>query len=86
MVAPVTTWQSYNDWGGYSLYHGPPGARRSWAVSYDRPYQSTAKARQLFGASQIAVRAERLGIDLAYFTNVDLEASTTQHSGGHAPT
>ncbi len=84
LVAPVTTWQSYNDWGGYSLYHGPPGARRSWAVSYDRPYQSTAKARQLFGASQIAVRAERLGIDLAYLTNVDLEANPRSLSGARA--
>jgi hypothetical protein len=84
LVAPVTTWQSYNDWGGYSLYHGPPGARRSWAVSYDRPYSASVNARQLFGTSQIAVRAERLGIDLAYFTNVDLEASTRSLRGARA--
>ncbi len=36
----VTTWQAYNDWGGYSLYHGPGGSfsSRSRVVSFDRPY------------------------------------------------
>ena len=38
LVAPVTTWQAYNAWGGYSLYQGAPGDRRAWAVSFDRPY------------------------------------------------
>jgi hypothetical protein len=84
LVAPVSTWQSYNDWGGYSLYHGPPGLRRSWAVSYDRPYNSSGKVRVLFGASQIAVRAERLGIDLAYLTNVDLDANPRALRGARA--
>ena len=37
LVAPFTTYQAYNQWGGYSLYHGPDGDRRSWAVSFDRP-------------------------------------------------
>ena len=32
LVAPVTTWQAYNAWGGYSLYEGPDGTARSWAV------------------------------------------------------
>ncbi len=36
----VTTWQAYNDWGGYSLYFGPgtDPATRSTVVSFDRPY------------------------------------------------
>ena len=29
LVAPITTWQAYNEWGGYSLYAGPPGDRSS---------------------------------------------------------
>jgi hypothetical protein len=38
----VTTWQAYNDWGGYSLYTGPGGSfsARSRVVSFDRPYSS----------------------------------------------
>ncbi|MDP9185607.1 MAG: hypothetical protein M3O29_08075, partial [Actinomycetota bacterium] len=33
----VFTWQAYNDWGGYSLYHGPDGFdSRSRVVSFDR--------------------------------------------------
>ena len=30
-----TTWQAYNDWGGYNLYGGVDG--RAYAVSYNRP-------------------------------------------------
>ena len=29
LVAPVTTWQAYNEWGGYSLYDGADGDRRA---------------------------------------------------------
>ena len=29
LVAPVTTWQAYNAWGGYSLYEGPAGDREA---------------------------------------------------------
>ena len=40
VVAADTTWQAYNDYGGYSLYHGPDGrvGSRARAVSFDRPY------------------------------------------------
>jgi hypothetical protein len=73
LVAPVTTWQAYNQWGGYSLYDGPDGDRRSWAVSFDRPFHPTAGANDYRTAAiPIVVRAERLGIPLSYFTNVDL--------------
>jgi len=40
----VETWQAYNTWGGYDLYHGPGGVadynNRSLAVSLDRPYDA----------------------------------------------
>ncbi len=74
LVAPITTWQSYNDWGGYSLYVGPPGDRRAWAVSYDRPYPApgAGAGSRLHGLAQTAVLAERLDVRLAYFTNVDI--------------
>ena len=76
LILPVTTWQAYNDWGGYSLYHGPGGQNdfnnRSVAVSFDRPY--TADGASDFVGSQLPLiaHAERLGIPLAYATDVDL--------------
>jgi hypothetical protein len=72
LVAPVTTWQAYNSWGGYSLYEGPSGDRRAWAVGFDRPYKAPGAGQMLFGVVPVVVRAERLGIPTAYFTNVDI--------------
>lgn len=82
LVAPTVTWQAYNDWGGYSLYHGPaPDVRRSWAVSFDRPYEAPGAARVLFSALPVIARAERLGIGLAYLTDVDLDLQPTALAG-----
>jgi len=72
LVAPVATWQAYNDWGGYSLYRGPSGDRRSWAVSFDRPYPAPGAGKLLFGDLPVVVLAERLNIPLAYMTNLDV--------------
>jgi hypothetical protein len=75
LVAPVTTWQAYNEWGGYSLYDGPVGAR-SHAVSFDRPYNGATGANDFRTAAvPIIVQAEKLGIELSYFTNVDLHTT-----------
>ncbi len=73
LVFPVTTWQAYNDWGGYSLYEGAGADRRSWAVSFDRPYPAPGAIEMLFGAMPVAVAAERAGVPLAFFTNIDLD-------------
>lgn len=74
LVAPVTTWQAYNQWGGYSLYAGPSGDRRSWAVSFDRPFNGATGANDYRTAAiPVVVQAERLGIPLSYYTNVDLD-------------
>lgn len=73
LVSPVTTWQAYNAWGGYSLYEGPSGDRESWAVSFDRPYNGATGANDYRTAAiPIILRAERTGEPLSYFTNVDL--------------
>ena len=73
LVSPVTTWQAYNAWGGYSLYSGANGDRRSHAVSFDRPYQGTTGANDYRTAAiPIILRAERSGVPLSYFTNLDL--------------
>ncbi len=75
LVAPVTTWQAYNAWGGYSLYEGPDGEARSWAVSFDRPFGGYMGANDFRTAAfPIVVRAEQLGVPLSYFTNVDIHA------------
>ncbi len=59
LVAPVTTWQAYNAWGGYSLYEGPDGDRRSYAVSFDRPYNGATGANDYRSAAIPAIiRAE----------------------------
>lgn len=73
LVAPITTWQAYNRWGGYSLYEGPTGDRNSYAVSFDRPYNGATGANDYRTAAiPIIIRAERTGVALSYFTNVDL--------------
>lgn len=82
LVAPVTTWQAYNSFGGYSLYAGREGDRRAWAVSFDRPYEGVLGANDFRTAFvPVVLRAERLGIPLAYFANVDLHARPTRLTG-----
>ncbi|MET1058920.1 MAG: N,N-dimethylformamidase beta subunit family domain-containing protein [Nocardioides sp.] len=75
LVAPVTTWQAYNRWGGYSLYDGPAGDRRAWAVSFNRPYHLAPGANDFRSALlPVVVLAEKTGVPLSYYTNVDLDA------------
>jgi hypothetical protein len=86
LVAPVTTWEAYNGWGGHSLYSGPEGDRRSWAVSFDRPFTLATGANDYRTAAiPVIVRAERLrreeGIALSYFANVDLDADPSVLDG-----
>ena len=75
LVTPVTTWQAYNEWGGHSLYAGPTGDRRAWAVSFDRPYYRVGGMNSFRTAVMpIVVRAEASGVPLSYFSNLDLHA------------
>ncbi|NYE35077.1 hypothetical protein F4692_000181 [Nocardioides cavernae] len=76
LVAPVTTWQAYNQWGGYSLYAGANGDSQSHAVSFDRPYNGATGANDYRTAAlPIVVRAEATGVPLSYFTNIDLHTT-----------
>ena len=84
LVAPVATWQAYNDWGGYSLYAGPPGDRRAWAVSFDRPYPAPGAGEMRFGVLPVVVAAERAHVPLAYLTDVDLDADPDVLTGARA--
>jgi hypothetical protein len=84
LVAPVTTWQAYNDWGGYSLYVAPAGRTRSWAVSYNRPFPAPGAGAFLYGVLPVVERAERAGVPLAYLTNVDIDSDPKALHGATA--
>src|SRR2546426_709226 len=74
-----TTWQAYNNYGGYSLYEAPannPGnLSRAYKVSYNRPFNTRALSNGedfLFNAEYPMVRwLEANGYDVSYFTDVD---------------
>ena len=79
----VTTWQAYNLWGDYSLYYGPTSrggqsfATRARVVSFDRPYPMTwASGAADFVGNELPLlmHLESLGLDLTYWTDVDLHA------------
>jgi len=67
-------WQAYNKWGGYSTYAGANGsmATRARVVSFDRPYDAGGGAADFLGEAQVIAQAEKLGLKLAYLTDVDL--------------
>jgi hypothetical protein len=76
LINAVTTWQAYNAWGGYNAYHGPGGLNdfddRARVVSFDRPYQGDGSADFIGLELPVLAHAERLGLDLAYATDIDL--------------
>jgi N,N-dimethylformamidase beta subunit-like protein len=85
VLCDVTTWQAYNTWGGYDLYAGPGGsANRSYAVSFDRPYAGNG-AQWFLSFDQPAIAlAERIGVPLAYETDVELDADPGLLAGARA--
>ncbi|WP_239381727.1 N,N-dimethylformamidase beta subunit family domain-containing protein [Frankia sp. CIT1] len=86
LLAAVTTWQAYNAWGGYSLYHGPKGfADRARAVSFDRPYDYGDGAADFTGnEAPVIILAEKLGLPVAYATDIDLHADPALLDGARA--
>jgi hypothetical protein len=84
----VSTWQAYNTWGGYDLYNGPGGisdyTNRSLAVSLDRPYDASGAYMFLYHERKLVELAERLGLPLAYATNLDIAADPHLLSGASA--
>ncbi|HZX99104.1 MAG TPA: N,N-dimethylformamidase beta subunit family domain-containing protein [Dermatophilaceae bacterium] len=77
LLDAVTTWQAYNAWGGYSLYHGPAGgddfSHRSRAVTFDRPYDGVGASDFLGNELPAISFAEHAGLPLAYATDVALD-------------
>jgi len=84
----VETWQAYNTWGGYDLYHGPGGAadyaNRSYAVSLDRPYDANGAYMFLWHEQKFIALAERSGLELAYTTSMDIDADPHLLDGASA--
>ena len=70
----VTTWQAYNQWGGRNQYVGPDGRleTRSRVVSFDRPYPGNGASEFLGNEYPLVRLVERLGLDVTYWTNIDL--------------
>ncbi len=69
-----TTWQAYNNWGGYSLYTPNYPDGRGLAVSYNRPIISRGVnfADYYFGVDFAMSRfLERNGYDVSYTTGID---------------
>jgi hypothetical protein len=81
----VTTWQAYNLWGGYDLYEGKNGSggsdfeHRARIVSFDRPYQMGAGSGDFLGNEfPLISLVESLGLDVTYWTDVDLHQRGAQ--------
>jgi hypothetical protein len=75
VMAGVTTWQAYNDWGGRNLYWGPYGVpeTRSRVASFDRPYDGGDGASGfLTGELPLVSLLEKAGLDATYWTDIDL--------------
>ncbi len=76
LMSAVTTWQAYNAWGGADLYNGPGGAtddeNRSAVVSFDRPYADNGSGHLFGGEFELINEIEALGLDVTYWTDIDL--------------
>ena len=82
-MSSVTTWQAYNAWGGFSLYRGANqdgddgfnDATRADVVSFNRPYSRSMQngAGDFLGNEfPLLFLAEQLGLDMTYWTSLDL--------------
>ena len=86
LLLGTTTWQAYNQWGGYSLYGGPGGpADRAYAVSFDRPYDGNGATLFLaFDEPPIALAERTAGVPLAYETDNDIADHPSLLNGARA--
>jgi hypothetical protein len=83
-VTADTTYQAYNDWGGYSLYRAYDasdghGRGHGAKVSFDRPNVQANGSGQALYIEENAIRwMEQQGYDLSYISSVDLQEHPTQ--------
>lgn len=78
-IASVMTWQAYNTWGGWSLYHGPNTKIYNPAriVSFDRPYDRNGMSNYIYDEAGLVQSAESAGLDVAYATDNDIALGKT---------
>jgi hypothetical protein len=78
-ISSVLTWQSYNQWGGQSLYKGADGARETAAkvVSLDRPYDGDGSGQFRYMEQSIVTMMEKIGIDINYVTDFEIHNNPT---------
>jgi hypothetical protein len=88
IIAASMTWQAYNIWGGRSLYKDSAGnfAGRSYAVSYDRPYDHALWGAPIAMGFDIPVArfADEVGVDHVWFTNADVARDPSLLAGAKA--
>jgi hypothetical protein len=95
--ASTITWNAYNTWGGWSLYHGPAGspqfaaANRARVVALHRPLIGAGYEQMRYMDLPVVRQLEQLGLDVGYTTDEDVDAHPDQlarHaeivSGGHS--
>ncbi len=82
LQSAVTTWQAYNGWGGASIYIGDSG--RADIVSFDRPYTGNGSGEFLGREYEFIFLVERLGLDVSYWTNIDLDERGDLATNHHA--
>jgi hypothetical protein len=75
-VSSVLTWQSYNQWGGQSLYKGGDGKRETAAsvVSFDRPYDGDGAGQFRYMEQPLVILMEKNGLDVNYITDLDVDS------------
>jgi len=73
-ISSVLTWQSYNQWGGESLYKGADGARETAAkiVLLDRPYDGDGSGQFRYMEQPLVTMIEKIGIDINYVTDFEV--------------
>jgi hypothetical protein len=74
-VSSVLTWQSYNQWGGESLYKGADGARETAAtvVTFDRPYDGDGSGQSRYMEQPLLTLMEKVGLDINYVTDFEVD-------------
>jgi hypothetical protein len=77
--ASFTTYESYNNQGGYSLYNfNSNGGQRAYAVSFDRPFNHGGVEsfnNMLSWEYNMVKWVESQGYDVSYYTNLDVHAN-----------
>lgn len=86
-VSATATWQAYNTFGGYSLYHGPDPRLeedRAFRVSFNRPYAAEGAGNALQYEVGLIQLLEKLGVPISYTTSQRLETDPSSLTGTRA--